>query len=144
MAEHNPDPAWIEYQNRMNDENIRTLVILHRVYAGFMGLFSCCFGAYFLLIVGVAGMASASPKSDNPPPPGLFAFMAGIWGFLVAGFVAVLILNLLCANWLRDRRNWVGVIVASGFNCLTGVLGIGLAVFTLIVVNRPAVRSTFQ
>jgi len=138
------DPTWVDYQRRMDDGNLRTLVILHRVYSGVMALFSCCLGCYLVLIVGIAGMAATSPNTSNPPPPGFFAAFAGLWGVFVTGFILILILNLLAANWLRDRRNWVGIIVVSGLNCLTGVLGIGLGVFTLVIINRPHVRETFQ
>jgi hypothetical protein len=53
------------------------------------------------------------------------------------------ILNFLCANWIRDRRHWVGIVVVSAINCLNIPLGIALGIFTLIVVNRPAVREQF-
>lgn len=127
----------------MNDENLRTLVILHRVYAGIMGLFSCCMGGYFLLFVGLSNSGEMT-KGPNPPPPGFLAMFAGFWIVFLIGFLVMLGLNLLAANWLGARTNWTLIVVVSALNCLGGILGIGLAVFTLIVVNRPEVRSTFR
>jgi len=144
MSYPNMDPSWVDYQRKMDDGTMRTLVILHRVYAGVTGLLSCCFGGYLLLFLGVFSSAFATAKPENRPPPGFFGFFAGIWVYCIAAFLLSVVLNLLAANWLRDRRNWVGVTVVSALNCLSGVLGIALAVFTLVMINRPHIRETFE
>lgn len=141
---HHDDPSWMEYQHQMNSENLRTLAILHRVYAGFLAATSCCLIGYLAFILGMLGLASSSSKTSGPPPAVFGVFIAGMWGFVFAGLIVVVILNLLCANWIRDRRNWAGVVIVSGINCLNMPVGAALGVFTLIVVNRPTVRPTFE
>ncbi|MFI5387561.1 MAG: hypothetical protein ACHQ50_15745 [Fimbriimonadales bacterium] len=143
MSEQSHDPAWLQYQQQMNDENVRTLVILHRVYAGLIALGSCCVGGYFVFILGILGAATASKPQDAPPPvvgAMVTTICLGVMGFLVLKAI----LNLLAANWLRDRRNWTGIVIVAAIDCLNIPLGAALGIFSLIVINRPTVRSTFQ
>lgn len=142
MAYESNDPAWLEYQRQMDDQNLNTLVILHRIWGGIGAFAACLIG---LLVVGVLSFIdSAASTSSRPPPDFVKVIFGSFYGFASLLIAVCAILNFLCANWLRDRRNWVGVIIVSALNCLSIPLGLGLAVFTLIVVNRPEVRSRFQ
>jgi hypothetical protein len=143
MAEYGSDPGWIAYQQQMNEENMRTLVILHRVYSGIMAAFSLCFVGYMVFFLAIFSVADASKPSQQMPPEMKTVF-ATVWGIAFVFVLGLAALNLVCANWIRDRRNWVGVVVVSGINCLHMPLGLALGIYTLVVVNRPHVRSTFR
>lgn len=145
MAGPSVDPSWLQYQDQMNQENLRTLVILHRVYGGITALLSCCVAGYVTFVLGLVGIAvTQDPHGGPAPPPVAVGAVVVIWGVVILFVFALSIVNFLCANWLRDRRNWTGVVVVSAFNCLHMPLGTALGVFTLIVVNRPNVRAQFS
>src|SRR5579862_3755087 len=133
MSQIAPDPSWLEYQQRMNDENLRTLAVLHRVFAGLCLVATCCLGGWVALMLGIFGAAASSDRNGAPPAI-IGGLMAVAWGsvFICLGGVAVL--NWLCANWISGRRNWTGVIVVAALDCLNVPLGAALGVFTLIVV----------
>jgi hypothetical protein len=42
--QQDPDPSWIAYQSQMNEDNLRTLVILYRVYGGLLAVGACFIG----------------------------------------------------------------------------------------------------
>jgi hypothetical protein len=126
----------------MNEDNLRTLVILHRIYGGLQLILACCAMLYLTLLLGLFGLAAASEPNKAPPAivGGIFAV---IWGFALVLIVGFACLNFVAANWIRDRRNWTGLIVISGINCLHIPHGTGLGVFTIVVLNRPDVRQSF-
>ncbi len=140
------DPAWADYQRRMDEGNMRTLVILHRVHAAWYGLGGLCLGGYSLFIVGIFSVAAvAQPSARASAPPAIIAsFMGAILLFAFGMICLLATLNLLAANWIRDRRNWTGTILVSALNCLHVPLGTGLGVFTIIMLNKPDVRGSFQ
>ncbi|HVT14223.1 MAG TPA: hypothetical protein VHE55_18315 [Fimbriimonadaceae bacterium] len=128
----------------MNQENLRTLEILHRVYGGITALLSCCVACYVTFVLGILGFAASQDRHAGGPPVAVVGIFAVIWIVVIALVGGLAIMNFVCANWLRDRRNWTGVVIVSAFNCLHMPLGTALGVFTLIVVNRPNVRSLFS
>jgi hypothetical protein len=85
-------------------------------------------------------MTQTRRTNDIPTAGGiLLAFGVGI--FLIVGAVSVL--SFLAANWIRDRIKWTAVIVCSAILCLNIPVGAALGIFTIIVLNRPSVRSLF-
>jgi hypothetical protein len=144
MANQAPDPSWQQYQQRMDDDNMRTLAILHRVYGGLQLVISCCLLGYLAFIFGILGLATTSNANDKGAPIVVGGILAFVW---VAIFVIVAVsalLHFLCANWLHDRRNWTGIIVVSAISCFQMPHGTALGVFTMIVLNRPHIRATFS
>ncbi|HWA84402.1 MAG TPA: hypothetical protein VG820_13250 [Fimbriimonadaceae bacterium] len=144
MSDLGDDPSWLRYQDQMNQENLRTLEILHRVYGGITAVLSCCVAGYVTFVMGIIGFAISSDPHTKGPPAAMAGVFVFVWGAIICLIFALSIVNFLCANWLRDRRNWTGVVVVSALNCLHMPLGTALGVFTLIVVNRPNVRSLFN
>jgi hypothetical protein len=143
MSQQMPDPGWSQYRRQTDDDHIRTLVILHRVFGGITAAGSCCLLGYITFVFGIIGLSFAD-KSPSAPPAAVGGALIVIWVCMVALVSALSILNFLCANWLRDRRNWMAIAVVSAINCLHMPLGTALGVFTLIVINRQTVRETFQ
>jgi hypothetical protein len=137
------DQSWVDYRKSMDAENLRTLAILYRVWAGLQMVIGCCAVGYIGFITLFVGAATQASR-EGPPPVVVSGFLgvAGIVVFTVV--VAIACLNLLVANWLLARRNWTAIIVMSALNCLSIPLGLALGVFTMVVLNRPTVRPLFD
>jgi ABC-type Fe3+ transport system permease subunit len=139
------NPELHSYQQKQDEDQLRLLTILFRVYAAL-----CAFGSLFTFIyIGIGMMMINHPEAmskpgEAPPPPGLGAMFVTIG---VVGFILLIAAGIFClcaANWIRDRRQWMGIIVLSAIICLNMPLGTGLGVFTIVVLNRPSVRSLFS
>ena len=76
---------------------------------------------------------------------------AGIAGgimMVIGGFIFILLLilgivTILAGKYIGEQRNYDFVLVIAILNCLTGVLGILLGIFTIIELNKPHVRKLF-
>ncbi|MGB6222464.1 hypothetical protein [Haloferula sp.] len=139
-----------QFDQQVKDaEQIRLLVIFHYVLAGLMAVSSC-----LPIIHLVIGWAIVSGKLPMPPPSSgsgappidpvwmgwFFVVFAGV--FILVGW-AVAILVFLAGRSLSARRNWTFVFVVSCVQCLWVPLGTALGVFTLVVLQRPAVKALF-
>ncbi len=78
------------------------------------------------------------PESFNP---GIIFVIIGGVGFII--LVTLGIMNLFVSKYLKERRNYNFIFVISIINCITGILGILLCVFTLIELNKPEVKALF-
>jgi hypothetical protein len=142
MAQQGPDPGWLQYQQNMDDQNMRTLVLLHKIYAGIIGVGACCLSGYLVLIGGIMGFAATQTRD---PAPAVAGGIAGFfWLCIVAIVVGSAVLQWLAAKWLEGRRNWIGIVIISAINCLNAPLGIALGIFTLIVITKPHIKDQFQ
>ncbi|GAA4324923.1 hypothetical protein GCM10023115_41290 [Pontixanthobacter gangjinensis] len=72
---------------------------------------------------------------------GIFIILIGIMVFLF--LLALGILTLLTAKYLGEKKNYDFVFVMAILNCLTGILGIILGIFTIIELNKPEVKRLF-
>ena len=105
-------------------------------------LFTLFFAFYFLL--GLFVINDSIHESDV-----FFPFNVGsifmIIGCVGAFFALVFgILTLLASKYLKEARHYNFILVMAVLNCLTGVLGILLGVFTIIELNKPEVRVLFN
>lgn len=124
-------------------DSVRLLSIFHFLYAGF-----ALVGIGFLFVHHhfMSTMFSAGNWGDHPtaPPEAMLDMFAWIYGVMGALLVIGLVLNLLVAVSLRQRRRWMLCAVVSGLNCLQVPVGTTLGVFTLVVLNRDDVRRSFS
>jgi hypothetical protein len=130
-------------QEAVDDEHLRLLRIGYFVSAGLNALF-IPFGALY------AGMgffmlpfaASAHPGGATPAAivPLLFAVIGGIFMLLAAASV---ILKLLTAARLKERRSRMLCLVTAGLACMEVPWGTALGVLTFVVLDRPSVRAQF-
>lgn len=142
MAQQDPDPGWINYQRNMDDQNMRTLAILYKVYAGITTVIACCFSGYLLFIGGIFGLAASQSRDAAPAVVG---GIAGVfWLFIVAMVGGLALLQWLTARWIETRTNWLAVVVVAAINCLNAPIGMALGIFTLIVITKPHVKDQFQ
>ncbi|MDN5202675.1 hypothetical protein QQ008_14900 [Fulvivirgaceae bacterium BMA10] len=73
--------------------------------------------------------------------PGIIFLIFGSLWFVLT--IAMGVLNLLASKYLNEVRNYTFIFVMAVLNCLTGVLGILLGVFTLVELNKPHVKELF-
>jgi hypothetical protein len=65
-------------------------------------------------------------------------------GIIVFLFLLALgILTLLTAKYLGEKRNYDFIFVMAIVNCLTGILGIILGIFSVLELNKPHVKRLF-
>ncbi len=69
--------------------------------------------------------------------------MVVYWVLGVLSFLAC-IGNFLSARWLTRRKNRFFSLLVAGFNCLNIPLGTALGVFTIIVLQRPAIARSYR
>ena len=125
-------------------EHLKLLAIFHFICAGLAGL-----GIGFLLLhytlfsTFLTNPAFAGDKKLPFSPTEFFAVFR--WFYLLMGALLTAggVANLLSATWIRARRNRVGSMVVAGINCLHMPIGLGLGIFTLMVLSRDSVRRVY-
>ena len=128
-----------------DEEHLRLLKIGYYILAGintFVALFPLVFlGVGTLIATGKIPMNENSSTREDPRIVGLF--MVGIGTLVLISGIAGAVLTFLTARGLRDRRRRILCLVVAGICCLYIPWGTALGVFTIMVLNRPSVRSMF-
>ena len=111
------------------------------------GILTLCFSIFFVIyaifgffIVEVAD--SQQQMQEIPFNPGYIFLIIGAVGFVFS--VTFGILAIITSKYLKERRNYNFIFVVAIINGLTGMLGILLAVFTLIEISKPEVKELFE
>jgi hypothetical protein len=119
--------------------HLRTLSILYYVNAG-LSLFA-------LVVIGLqAVMLSWMETLPTQRPAGfeqMWSMFAVVWVVIAVFSLAMGALNVATARALGRRDRRLLCQVTAGINCLSVPLGTLLGVFTLITLERPAVREAF-
>ena len=144
-----PPPPLVSFQQRIDADHLRLLMVFHYVLAGF-GLVGLGFlGLHFVMMrmvmrsPQIAENMKMNANMNGPSPADIFAVFQ--W-FYLAGALwlgVFMILNVLSAIMLGARRHRVFSIVVSAFNCLHAPLGTILGIFTIIVLLRDSVNLTY-
>ncbi|MBB5269378.1 hypothetical protein [Algibacter amylolyticus] len=71
----------------------------------------------------------------------IFAIIGGI-GLLFC--ITIGVLTLLASKYIKNLKNYNFVFVIAVVNCLTGILGIVLGIFTLIELSKPEIKTLFN
>lgn len=123
--------------------NLNTFRILF-IVKGIMNLLGALFFiGYAFLGTFFFNIADMNSDMDQMPfDPSILFVIIGIVGFVIALTFAVI--TLMAAKFIGETRNYTFIFVASILNCLTGVLGILLGIFTIIELNKPHVKQLFQ
>lgn len=106
-------------------------------------LFSLLFIVY-AFIGGFLGNIFEAPNDANPISfnPGIIFIIIGSIGFIIS--LVMGILTLLASKYLKEIKNYNFIFVVAVLNCLTGILGIVLCIFTIIELNKPLVKELFN
>ena len=131
------------YQPNQNLDLLRTLYIVKACF-NFLGVLF--FVIYALFGSFMFGFIDEVPQGEhNTPFPSSLT-----WVFIVIGAVGVVvclvfaIITLIAAKRIKNRKGYSFIFVAGIINCFTGILGIGLGVFTFVELNKPHVKALFH
>lgn len=128
---------------KMVDQDVEHLKILSILYYVWGGLTLClsCLGLLYV-VIGVVAVIAGSQHQNGPP-----AFVGGM--FIVLGGLFVLLggtvggLNIWVGRCLAQRKRYMLCFVMACIACLSVPLGTALGVFSIIVLQRPAVKAMF-
>ncbi len=90
----------------------------------------------------VTSAVELNQDNDIPFNPGVFIIIIGGIGLVIT--VTIGILTILASNYLKAEKNYNFIFAMAVVNCLTGILGILLGVFTLIELSKPNVKELFN
>ncbi|MCH4824380.1 hypothetical protein ML462_14500 [Gramella lutea] len=120
--------------------NLRIFKILYII----KGILTLAFSILPLLYIflGIFIFQKDDLSQEEAQVGGTIIIFAGSMIFL---FLLVLgILTLLTAKYIGEKRNYDFVFVMSILNCLTGILGIILGIFTILELNKTEVKRLFN
>lgn len=123
--------------------NLDTFKILFLI----KGILTLCFSIFFLLYAGMGAFFTQVIEGSNastPMPfnPGYIFLVIGMVGFAVS--VTMGTLAILASKFIKEQRNYTFIFVVAILNSITGILGILLAVFTLIELSKPHIKELFE
>mgnify|MGYP006284323709 CR=1 FL=1 len=125
----------------MPNNKLHTYRILFLVY----GILTLVFSLFFLLYLGAGiflqEIIEQEVNNDMPFNPASFVIIIGSIGFIFA--ITVGILTIIASNHIKNLKNYNFVFAMAIVNCLTGILGILLGVFTLIEISKPETKALF-
>ena len=128
----------------MQNNNLNTFRILYLIkgilaLAGslFFVLYAC-FGLFF------QSAFESIPEQDVEMPfnPGNIFIIIGAIGFVIA--IIIGILNIMASNYIKVVKKYNFIFAIAVINCLTGILGIILGIFTFIELGKPEVKALFE
>lgn len=122
------------------EHNLRIFKILYII----KGILTLAFSILPLLYIflGIFIFQKDDLSQEDAQVGGTIIIFAGSMIFL---FLLVLgILTLLTAKYIGEKRNYDFVFVMAVLNCLTGILGIILGIFTILELNKPGVKRLFN
>ena len=111
------------------------------------GILTLCFSLFFILYggMGLFFASTIAANDSNVDLPFNFGYIFVIFGAIgLILCIAFGILTLLASKYLKEIKNYQFIFVVAIINCLTGILGILLGVFTLIELNKPEVKQLFN
>lgn len=126
----------------MENNNLNTYRILYLVKGILTLVFSLFFVAYAFFGLYFMDIFEESIDDDAPFNPGNFLAIIGTVGFVIT--VIFGILTIMASNNIKNRKGYTFIFVVAIINCLTGILGILLGVFSLIELSKPEVKELFE
>ncbi|GAB1857104.1 hypothetical protein MHTCC0001_19400 [Flavobacteriaceae bacterium MHTCC 0001] len=100
-----------------------------------------------MIYAGMGWFVNIAMEQDPNSPDLPFNFG---WIFIIIGGIGILfcitlgILNLLASKYLKTTQNHNFIFAIAVVNCLTGILGILLGVFTLVELTKAEVKQLFE
>ncbi|HEY3256544.1 MAG TPA: hypothetical protein VGJ91_21440 [Polyangiaceae bacterium] len=125
-----------------DEKQLRILGRLHYVAAALASVIPLIGAAYAAF--GVAILLGKFPGAPPMKGESLGWLPVGMGTFFFSFGICAVVLNLLSARSLRDRKNHTLCVLTAAMNCMHLPLGTLLGVFTLMVLCRPAVNAAFK
>lgn len=122
--------------------NLNTLRILYLI----KGILTLCFSIFFI-IYGCIGFVlgdifqNNETNIDTPLNFGWVFIIIGSTGLIICTTLGVL--TLLTSKYLKKIKNYNFIFAMAIVNCLSGILGITLGIFTLIELSKPEIKKLF-
>ncbi|MFI2742672.1 hypothetical protein ACG2LH_08030 [Zhouia sp. PK063] len=128
----------VEQHNNLNTFRILFLI------KGILFFFIIILLFIYMGVGAVISQATIHDEAINHMPinPGIIFIIVGAVGVVFVLIFAIL--NILTAKYLNEHKNYNFITVIAILNCLSGILGILLGVFTLIELNKPEVKALFN
>ncbi len=138
------EPVPPEHQQLIDHEHLKLLSIFHYVLGGLSAFFACfpiihlALGLFILLAPDKFGH-----RNEQPPEfiGWIFVIMASF--FILAGW-AFAVLVLIAGRFIARRAHYRYCFVIACVECLFMPFGTVLGVFSILVLNRPTVKSLFS
>ena len=136
-------PIAPDQQQQATDlSHLKTLSIFYWIFAG-LSFFGICGGGLYIFL-GIAMMsAPADADMDPEAAKAIGGGMIGMGVFVVLLTIVAGLLNAMVASSLRTQRRYMLCMIWAALTCLSIPLGTILGVFTLVVLNRPSVKTMF-
>ncbi|QDU31426.1 hypothetical protein ETAA8_65840 [Anatilimnocola aggregata] len=135
------------YQEQQDREHLKLLSILFYVMAGLSALSGCFPFLYLGFGLVMLGGAATGMKPEHEDRTGML-----VAGGVMVGFAIFFVLFLLVQAYLlyrtgknlTERRHHTFCMVIAAICCLNAPLGTALGIFTIIVLQRPTVKLSFD
>lgn len=130
-----------------DEGHLDALKICYYVSAGLGGLgllFLFCHFLVFSTFFGSEALTKSAKLEDVALLEMMMTGMGWFYGVMALLIIVIIILDILCARAIAERRNMVLIQVVAGITCLSIPLGTTLGVFTFVILARPSVRNFFE
>lgn len=134
-----------EKQAIIDSEHLRLLAMFHYISGAMTLLFSGLFLLQLLVFKAIAGHVDHTrfeTGQDEIPIEILNIFMIGFTGITMFG-VLFGIAQIVSGVFLAKRKNWLFSFIVALPNAFMIPYGTMLAIFTLIVLDRPSVKAIY-
>jgi len=127
-----------------DESQLKLISILYYVWAAL----HACVGLVGVLFIAAGTFLSVipqfvRPENGNPPPPWFGALFAGLGIFIFVLIETGALLMFLVGRNVSRRTHHTYCMVMAGISCLSIPLGTALGLFTILTLQRPAVRALF-
>jgi len=130
-----------EIQAAIDNEHLRLLSVGYKISAG-VAFFTSLFGLMYMLMGIMFSVFPNTPSQHQQPP---VDWIFGITGFaFFAISIIFAILNLMAAKRLEQRRAKTFCTIIAALNCVGIPYHTVLGIFTLMVLTRRSVETTFD
>ena len=131
-------------------EHLKLLEVFHYVMVLLAVLGMAFLAAHYMFMRNMMEIIEKNPKLSQSPQgpafdPAVF-FQGFIWFYILTGIWGILslVLNLISAVCIRNRRGRFFSMVVAGINCINMPFGTVLGVFTFIVLLRPSMPALYH
>jgi hypothetical protein len=126
-----------------DEQQLKLLSTLHYVWAAFQA-FTGLIGVLFIAAGAFISFMPQLAETKNPPPAWFGAIFTGLGIVVLVLIETSAVLMFLVGRYLSRRTHHTYCMVMSGINCLSIPFGTALGIFTILTLQKPSVRATFD
>lgn len=147
-----------ERQSVLDTEHLRLLTLFHYISGGMTLVFASMFGVWLAFVSMmfamfptptttarcVAEVEKCAPGAEAAVPEFLPGVFIAMFGFLIALTVTLGVLEILAGWFISKRRRRLFSIIVAIPGLLFIPYGTLLAIFTMLILERPSVKALFD